>query len=95
MVSKALNLKPQGTFKLLSSLKFCSKFSGEIQVKITPNKFSSNTFLISEIFSPLGSLVPSDMCIPIKYGLLTSLIASIAHSNSLTLLNTCKIKKST
>mgnify|MGYP006264110407 FL=1 len=59
--------------------------------KIIPSNFSWLILLIiSEIFSPLGKFVPSDIWAPIKYGLLNSLILSIAILNSLTLLKTSK-----
>ena len=37
---------------------------------------------MSETFSPLGNLVPSDICAPNKYGLLNFFIQSIAILNS-------------
>ena len=63
----ALSLKPKGIPKFLISFRLRLKFSGDIQDKIIPSNFLWFILLIiSEIFSPLGNLVPSEICAPIK-----------------------------
>ena len=59
---KAFNLNPNGIPNFFNSLELLKYVSGDTQDKIIPSKF---LFLIngdiSLIFSPLGSLFPSDM----------------------------------